>query len=111
MRQARVATRCSVAIMTFSKAWWSPALAARMFASRTLGGSGATIRATTSLMHYSPFRKIVYSHAMLTTLLLATAFSVGTATANPGQKASGTIEVPAGVDAALSIPGVEIGRA
>ena len=41
---------------------------------------------------------------MLTTLLLATAFSVGTATANPGQKASGTIEVPAGVDAALSIP-------
>ena len=41
---------------------------------------------------------------MLTTLLLATAFSVGTATAAPGQKASGTIEVPAGVDAALSIP-------
>ena len=41
---------------------------------------------------------------MLTTLMLATAFSVGTATANPGQKVSGTIEVPAGVDAALSIP-------
>jgi hypothetical protein len=41
---------------------------------------------------------------MLTTLMLATAFSVGTATANPGQKASGTIEVPAGADAALSIP-------
>jgi predicted deacylase len=41
---------------------------------------------------------------MLTTLMLATAFSVGTATAGPGQKASGTIEVPAGVDAALSIP-------
>jgi uncharacterized protein len=41
---------------------------------------------------------------MLTTLMLATAFSVGTATANPGQKAWGTIEVPAGVDAALSIP-------
>src|SRR5438105_1170973 len=32
------------------------------------------------------------------------AFTVGTATAAPGQKASGTIEVPAGVDAALSIP-------
>ncbi len=31
-------------------------------------------------------------------------FTVGTATAARGQKASGTIEVPAGVDAALSIP-------
>src|SRR5881398_1498978 len=41
---------------------------------------------------------------MLSTLILATAFSVVTATAAPGQKASGTIEVPAGVDAALSIP-------
>src|SRR2546423_15360404 len=39
---------------------------------------------------------------MLTTLLFA--FTVGTATAAPGQKVSGTIEVPAGVDAALSIP-------
>jgi predicted deacylase len=32
------------------------------------------------------------------------AFTVGTATAQPGQKAYGTIEVPAGVDAPLSIP-------
>src|SRR5438067_3555637 len=32
------------------------------------------------------------------------AFTVGSATAAPGQKAYGTIEVPAGVDAALSIP-------
>src|SRR5436190_5238494 len=31
-------------------------------------------------------------------------FTVGTATAARGQKATGTIEVPAGVDAALSIP-------
>jgi len=31
-------------------------------------------------------------------------FSVGTATASRGQKATGTIEVPAGSDAALSIP-------
>jgi predicted deacylase len=31
-------------------------------------------------------------------------FTVGTATATRGQKATGTIEVPAGVDAALSIP-------
>ena len=41
---------------------------------------------------------------MLSTLLLATAFSVGTATAVPGRKVTGTIDVPAGVDAALSIP-------
>jgi hypothetical protein len=31
-------------------------------------------------------------------------FTVGSATAARGQKATGTIEVPAGVDAALSIP-------
>ena len=31
-------------------------------------------------------------------------FTVGTATAERGQKATGTIEVPAGIDAALSIP-------
>src|SRR5438132_2917942 len=36
--------------------------------------------------------------------LAAVAFTVGTAAAAPGQKVSGTIEVPAGVDAALSIP-------
>src|SRR5437588_9014999 len=41
---------------------------------------------------------------MLTTLMRATAFSVGTAAAGPGQKVAGTIEVPAGVDAATSIP-------
>src|SRR4051794_34032482 len=33
-----------------------------------------------------------------------TSFTVGTATAARGQKATGTIEGPAGVDAALSIP-------
>ena len=54
--------------------------------------------------HYSRPARIVYSSNMLSTLLLATAFSVGTATAAPGQKAAGSIEVPAGVDAALSIP-------
>ena len=39
------------------------------------------------------------------------AFTVGTATAQPGQKAYGTIEVPAGVDAALSIPVVVVNGA
>ena len=33
-----------------------------------------------------------------------TSFTVGTASAAPGQKAFGTIEVPAGKDAAASIP-------
>ena len=37
-------------------------------------------------------------------LLAAVAFTVGTATAAPGLKVSGAIEVPAGVDAATSIP-------
>ncbi len=35
-------------------------------------------------------------------------FTVGTATAAPGQKASGYIEIPAGVDAATSIPVVVV---
>src|SRR5258708_5724162 len=35
-------------------------------------------------------------------------FSVGTATAAPGQKATGYIEVPAGVDAATGIPVVVV---
>ncbi|HXA15626.1 MAG TPA: succinylglutamate desuccinylase/aspartoacylase family protein [Thermoanaerobaculia bacterium] len=39
------------------------------------------------------------------------AFTVGTATAARGQKATGTIEVPAGVDAALSIPVVVVNGA
>jgi uncharacterized protein len=39
---------------------------------------------------------------MLTSLLFA--FTVGTVSAAPGQKVSGTIEVPAGIDAATSIP-------
>ena len=41
-------------------------------------------------------------------LLAAFAFTVGTATAQPGQKVSGAIDVPAGVDAALSIPVVVV---
>jgi uncharacterized protein len=36
------------------------------------------------------------------------AFTVGTATAAPGQKVSGVIDVPAGVDAGLSIPVVVV---
>jgi predicted deacylase len=39
---------------------------------------------------------------------LAQSFTVGSATANPGQKATGFLEVPAGSDAATSIPVVVI---
>jgi len=42
--------------------------------------------------------------ASLTAAQVQTTFTVGTATAARGQKATGTIEVPAGSDAALSIP-------
>jgi len=38
-------------------------------------------------------------------------FTVGTASAAPGQKATGTLEVPAGVDAATSIPVVVVNGA
>ena len=38
----------------------------------------------------------------------ALSFSVGTATAAPGQKQSGYLEVPAGVDAATNIPVIVI---
>jgi predicted deacylase len=52
--------------------------------------------------------------ALLITPLLAGAqssFTVGTATAAPGQKATGYLEVPAGVDAATSIPVVVVNGA
>jgi uncharacterized protein len=42
--------------------------------------------------------------ASLAAAQVRTTFTVGTATATRGQKATGTIEVPAGSDAALSIP-------
>jgi len=38
------------------------------------------------------------------TVLAQNSFTVGTATAAPGQKATGTLEIPAGIDAATSIP-------
>ncbi|HET8890329.1 MAG TPA: M14 family metallopeptidase [Candidatus Angelobacter sp.] len=41
-------------------------------------------------------------------ILAQNSFTVGTATAAPGQKATGTLDVPAGVDAATSIPVVVV---
>src|SRR5882757_6940470 len=40
-----------------------------------------------------------------------TKFTVGTASASPGEKSTGTLEVPAGVDAATSIPVVVVNGA
>src|ERR1041385_1539149 len=52
--------------------------------------------------------RIVYLFSLIALcsagLLAQNSFTVGTATAGPGQKATGTLEVPAGVDAATSIP-------
>src|SRR5216683_7756262 len=47
---------------------------------------------------------LVFVFAGLTAAQDRASFTVGTATAARGQKATGTIEVPAGSDAALSIP-------
>src|SRR5690242_11964261 len=53
-------------------------------------------------------RRLVFVIAAVCSVFLSveaqTSFTVGTASAARGQKATGTIEVPAGVDAALSIP-------
>jgi hypothetical protein len=45
------------------------------------------------------------------TILAQTSFTVGTATATPGQKATGVLQVPAGSDAATSIPVVVVNGA
>src|ERR1700674_3768450 len=47
---------------------------------------------------------LVFVFAGLTAAQDRATFTVGTATAARGRKATGTIEVPAGTDAALSIP-------
>src|SRR5215470_4039545 len=58
------------------------------------------------------YRKVVLPGILLalasTAALAQNSFTVGTATAAPGQKATGFLEVPAGVDAATSIPVVVI---
>ena len=47
----------------------------------------------------------------LSGLASAQPVSVGTATASPGQRATGVIAVPAGVDAAMDIPVIVINGA
>lgn len=61
------------------------------------------------------FQKAIFAALFLTTFYSMPAhsqsFSVGTASAAPGQKASGYLEVPAGVDAATNIPVVVVNGA
>jgi len=51
---------------------------------------------------------VIFLLIPLFVLAQASSFSVGTATAAPGQKATGYLEVPAGVDAATNIPVIVI---
>src|SRR5262245_55912348 len=55
--------------------------------------------------------KLAASIVLLSSLAIAQPFSVGTATAARGQKATGFIEVPAGVDTATAIPVVVVNGA
>lgn len=62
------------------------------------------------------FRPMIFAAALFTPILCISSyaqsrFTVGTASAAPGQKVTGTIEVPAGVDAATSIPVVVVNGA
>ena len=61
------------------------------------------------------FQKAIFAALFLTTFCCLPAhsqsFSVGTASAAPGQKATGYLEVPAGVDAATNIPVVVVNGA
>jgi uncharacterized protein len=61
------------------------------------------------------FQKAIFAALFLTTFCCLQAhsqsFSVGTASAAPGQKATGYLEVPAGVDAATNIPVVVVNGA
>src|SRR6266478_2209689 len=61
-------------------------------------------------------RHAIFVTALITPVLCLSSFAqspftVGTATAAPGQKATGYLEVPAGVDAATSIPVVVVNGA
>src|SRR6476646_132756 len=72
-------------------------------------------RALSQLAYTAPAMKLTRIACLLllvalcsATILAQNSFTVGTAMAAPGQKATGTLEVPAGVDAAASIPVVVV---
>src|SRR5258707_810123 len=56
----------------------------------------------------TPIRLFFLSAFCSAAMLAQSSFTVGTATAAPGQKATGYLEVPAGTDAATSIPVVVV---
>jgi len=60
---------------------------------------------------YYPAMPKLLAAVLLTSLAFAQSFTVGTASAARGQRANGFIEVPAGVDAATSIPVVVVNGA
>lgn len=67
------------------------------------------------MAYTAPAMKLIRFSCLLSLVALCSAsmlaqnsFTVGTATAAPGQKATGTLEVAAGVDAATSIPVVVV---
>jgi predicted deacylase len=72
-------------------------------------------RALSRLAYTAPAMKLTRIACLLSlaafcsaTGLAQNSFTVGTATAGPGQKATGTLEIPEGVDAATSIPVVVV---
>src|SRR5713226_1359261 len=58
-----------------------------------------------------PIVTLISTLACFITVTNAQTISIGTASAAPGQKATGFLEVPAGVDAATSIPVVVVNGA
>jgi predicted deacylase len=63
-------------------------------------------------LHYSiEIMKAAFSLVLLAAMAYAADLSVGTATAPTGRKATGFIQVPAGVDAATSIPVIVVNGA
>ena len=72
-------------------------------------------RALSPLAYTAPAMKLIRTFCLLSlasfcsaAMLAQNSFTVGTATAAAGQKATGTLEIPAGVDAAASIPVVVV---
>src|ERR1700730_14815941 len=62
-------------------------------------------------LRYAILATALFSPVLCLSSFAQSPFTVGTATAAPGQKATGYLEVPAGVDAATSIPVVVVNGA
>src|SRR5258708_15804606 len=62
-------------------------------------------------LRHAIFATVLLSPVLCLSSFAQSRFTVGTASAAPGQKATGYLEVPAGVDAATSIPVVVVNGA